>query len=205
MRICDYAKVADWDARLHVLAEMAEPERWTYLSVPDPSRLPVLDSYLRYTFVRLSEQGRIAESDRLACFNTGLLTPNQEEVFGVFTVSENFDPNGPIGQANRKWFLKTWARAGDRMLTDFMKLPELPSYWVDPAELVFNPALQVQLNLDHIIRDNLNRFPAELGGHLDINGVPTDLRESPDIEIEAGPEIEEEPPPAPAVVPLANA
>ena len=41
----------------------------------------------------------------------------------------------------------------------FLSCPALASYWSDPAELVFNPSLQVQLNLDHIIRDNLNRFP----------------------------------------------
>lgn len=47
------------------------------------------------------------------------------------------------------------------------------------------------MNLDHIIRDNLNRFPTELGGHLDINGVPADLNVSPDIEDEAGTDEQE--------------
>src|SRR5260370_30201823 len=61
------------------------------------------------------------------------------------------------------------------MLTDFMELPKLAAYWNDPAELVFDPKLQVQLNLDHIIRDNLHRFPEELGGRVNKDGVPTDL------------------------------
>ncbi|MFC1660553.1 DUF3825 domain-containing protein [Gemmatimonadota bacterium] len=82
--------------------------------------------------------------------------------------------------SHRRWFLQTWARSGDRLLTGFMELPELPTYWTEPAELIFNPALQVQLNLDHIIRENLARFPEELGGQLDANGVPKDLL--PDIE-----------------------
>jgi hypothetical protein len=43
----------------------------------------------------------------------------------------------------------------------------------------------VQLNIDHVIRDNLSRFPTELGGHLDIDGVPSDLAAPPDIEGEA--------------------
>jgi len=180
----DYAKVADWDNRLAVLANMAEPERWTYQSVPDRSPLPVLDSYVRYTFVRVHDQNRIAESERTACFNTGLLTPNQEEIFGVLRVSDIYDPAVPVGPTNKKWFLTAWARSGERQLTDFFELPPLASYWSDPAELVFNPQLQVQLNLDHIIHDNLNRFPVELGGHLDVNGVPTDLTATPDIEAE---------------------
>ncbi len=184
MRIFDFAKVADWDSRLETLAEMAEPERWTYLRVPDKSPLPVLDSYMRYTFLRVHEQGHIAETDRLACFNTGLLTPHQEEIFGVFKVSDNYNPAQPAGHHNKKWFLAGWARAGERQLTTFMAFPPLASYWTDPGELTFNPSLQVQLNLDHIVRDNLSRFPEELGGSLNKDGVPTDLNDAPEIDEE---------------------
>jgi hypothetical protein len=184
MRIFDYAKVADWDSRLAHLAEMAEPERWTFVSVPSESPLPILDSYIRYTFLRLHQQGRLSEADRTSCFNTGLLTPNQEEIFGVFRISDYYDPHKPVSPTNKKWFLTNWARSGERALTDFFELPALASYWTDPAELVFNPQLQVQLNLDHIIRDNINRFPSELGGHLDVNGVPTDLINTPEIDTE---------------------
>ncbi len=187
MRIFDYAKVADWESRLADLAAMAESERWTYMSVPDKSSLPVLDSYIRYTFLRLHEQNRIAESDRTSCFNTGLLTPNQEEIFGVFRISDLYDSAKPVSPTNKKWFLTSWARSGERQLTDFFELPGLASYWTDPAELIFNPQLQVQLNLDHIIRDNINRFPVELGGHLDVNGVPQDLAGTPDIETDVDP------------------
>lgn len=144
---------------------MAEPERWTYRAVPDKSPLPILDGYIRYTFVRAHAQNQVAETNRLSCFNTGLLTPGQEEIFGVFKVSDNFDKTKPAGRENRKRFLTTWARSGDRILTEFMSLPQLATYWSEPGELIFNPALQVQLNLDHIIRDTLNRFPEELGGH----------------------------------------
>lgn len=185
MRIFEYAKVSEWDGRLHVLAELAEKERWTYLAVPDRSSLPILDSYIRYTFLRAHEQGKLVEAGRLSCFNTGLLTPGQEEIFGVFRISDAFKPDQPAGPLNKRWFLTGWLRSGDRQLTEFMQLPHLASYWTDPAELIFNPALQVQLNLDHIIRDNLNRFPVELGGHLDVNGVPLDLITTPDIETEA--------------------
>lgn len=174
-RIFDFAKIADWEDRLTALAEMAEPERWTYLLVPANSSLPVLESYIKFTFMRVFDQQRIVEADHLACFNTGLLTPGQEEIFGVFTVSESYDRTQPISSNNKKWWLKTWARSGDRILTDFMEFPSLAEYWNDPKELIFDPKLQVQLNLDHIIKDNLNRFPEELGGKVDRNGVPTDL------------------------------
>jgi len=165
---------------------MAEPERWVYQQVPDRSPLPVLDSYLRYTFLQAHEQGRIEETERLACFNTGLLTPGQEEIFALFRRHETFDATKELSVTNKKWFLTAWARSGDRQLTEFMELPILATYWTDPSELIFNPGLQVQPNLDHIVRENLNRFPQELGGKLDPNGTPLDLKTSPDIEDEAG-------------------
>lgn len=186
MRIFDYALVANWDDRLAELAELAEPERWTYLAVPTDKPLPVLDSYVRHTFLRLAELERIEQGEALACFNTGLLTPSQEEIFGLFDIADKYDATKPIGPRNKKWFLKSWARAGDRVLTSFQKVPGLASYWNDPGELIFDPSLKVELNLDHIIRDNINRFPVELGGMLDANGVPTDV--DPTEELEDPPE-----------------
>lgn len=61
MRIFDYAKVAEWESRLQKLADMAEKERWTYRSVPSSMSDPILDGYLRYTFIRVHEQERVAE------------------------------------------------------------------------------------------------------------------------------------------------
>lgn len=79
MRIFEYAKVADWDSRLQTLATMAEPEPWNYRSVPSLSPAPVLDAYIRYTFLRVHDQQRITEAAELACFNTGLLTQSHEQ------------------------------------------------------------------------------------------------------------------------------
>ena len=172
MRIFDFALVTEWDSRLNDLANLAEPERWQYVRVPGQVPLPVLDSYIRHTFARLSEQTRIETTETIACFNTGLLTTSQEQIYGVFNVAQRFDGRLPVGPNNKKWFLKGWARAGDRVLTGFAQLPPLPTYWDDPGDLIFNPSLQVELNLDHIIRDNLNRFPEELGGRLGRDGVP---------------------------------
>lgn len=163
-RIFEFARVADWESRLQSLAEIAEPERWRYLYVPSRLTLPILDTYIKYTFSRAFDQQKIVEADRLCCFNTGLLTSGHEEIFAVFTISDAYEPTRPISNANKKWWLKSWARSGDRNLTDFAELPALAEYWNDSRELVFDPKIQVQLNLDHIIKDNLNRFPEEFGG-----------------------------------------
>lgn len=135
-------------------------------------------SHAKHTFSRLSEQGQLAITDRSACFNTGLLTPSQEEIFGQFRVSDRYDPSQPPGAGNKKWFFTGWARAGDRVLTTLPTLPTLATYWSDPSELVLNPALRIELNVDHIVRENLNRFPVELGGRLAGDGIPGDLDDS---------------------------
>ena len=191
MRIVDYAMVANWEDRLQSLASLAEPERWKYLYVPTKERLPILDSYIRQTFSRAYDQQKVMEAEKLTCFNTGLLTPGQEEIFGVFSISERYVRSQPISAMNKKWWLRSWARSGDNMLTEFMEFPSLADYWQDPKELIFDPKHQVQLNLDHIIKDNLNRFPEELGGRLDKNNVPVDLEdqssEDDDIDQAEGP------------------
>ena len=175
MRIFEFALVTEWESRLQVLAQTAEPERWNYLHVPSYRRLQILDNYVRHTFSRAFDQQKLVEGDGMLAFNTGLLTSGQEEIFAVFEIAEHYDPTRPIGDANKKWFLKHWARSGDRMLTDLVEFPALVEYWADPRDLVFDPKLEVQLNLDHIVRDNLSRFPEELGGRVDANNVPTDL------------------------------
>jgi hypothetical protein len=177
MRIFDFAKVSEWGDRLGGLAAIAEPERWCNLHLPTKEKHPILSRYIAHTFIRAYDQQKIVEADQVACFNTGLLTAGHEEVFGIFTISDDYDRMQPISSTNKKWWLKSWARAGDRTLTDFVEFPSLVEYWTDPSHLVFDPKLQVQLNLDHIIRDNLNRFPEELGGRVDQNGKPTDLAE----------------------------
>ncbi|CAN7322034.1 DUF3825 domain-containing protein [Bosea sp. LjRoot237] len=182
MKIFDFAVVADWESRLSNLAQLAEQERWSYLNISGKSNSIILENYIKYTFERAFDQQKIVESDNLTCFNTGLLTPGQEEIYAVFSLSERFDRTKPISSDNKKWYLRSWVRSGDHLLTTFLEFPSLVEYWNDPSHLVFDPKLQVQLNLDHIIRDNLNRFPEELGGKVDKKGVPTDLATQADEE-----------------------
>jgi hypothetical protein len=137
MRIFDFAKIADWDDRLEALAGVAEPERWTYLHAPSQSPLPVLSSYIQYTFLRAFDQQKIVEGDRLACFNTGLLTPGQEEIFGVLPFPKrmigrsrfrsgirsggsNFGFAPVIGCSPILWSFRVWQSTGMTRRTLFL-------------------------------------------------------------------------------------
>src|SRR4051812_36604071 len=109
MRIFEFAIVTEWEGRLQTLAQIAEPERWNYLYAPSYQKLQILDNYVRHTFTRAYDQQKMIEGDGMISFNTGLLTPGQEEIFGVFTLSDHYNPERPAAEVNKKWFLKYWA------------------------------------------------------------------------------------------------
>src|SRR5438552_15374344 len=68
---------------------MAKKEQWNFVrpEFHKPGvRFPILHNYLNYTFLRLQQQNKIAfaAEGRAACFNTGLMTADQKEIFALF-------------------------------------------------------------------------------------------------------------------------
>jgi hypothetical protein len=185
--VFQFAIVTEWEDRLYRLAELAERERWTYTRLPSSSPLPILDSYVKFTFQTALQQRAVCESEVAACFNTGLLTSNHEEIFGYFVRSEYFDIARPAGLDNKKWFLRAFIKESDGRLFDFDQPPPLVRYWQSPDELLFNPSVDVVKNVDHIVVDNLERFPAEEGGRLGLDGVPEEWTEEAEEAREASP------------------
>ncbi len=137
---------------------LAEREPWEYKLSPNPESYPILRSYIRYTFRRLREMDGgvlVARHGRRAAFNTGLVTPNQEEIFGV--LAKNDKPN------RQEWKLAGFKKASDRdMVENFGDaLPPLADYFDDPAVLLYDRRCQLIINIDHVL-ENLNRFPKAL-------------------------------------------
>jgi hypothetical protein len=118
-----------------------------------------LGNYLRYTFKRLVQQGKIEESSdsqgtKVAAFNTGLFTPNYEAIYAFFEA--NRDPN------RQPWVLKDFVPESDRRMAFFERRPAVARYFDNPAELIYDPDRELIPNLDHIIDDNVDRYPADL-------------------------------------------
>ena len=90
-----FAWFQDRDDKLQDLVDLAEPEEWGYDSIPGehPYPYPVLFNYLDRTYLRLVEEGKISltENGQFACFNVGLVTPNQEPIFASFDVNRRED------------------------------------------------------------------------------------------------------------------
>ena len=147
------------------LATKAEQEHWSYLHTPNPYPSPILRSYLTYTFARVKEESDAAE-DRdkkirfgsdgakdYACFNTGLVTPDQEPIYALFVAQ-------PPERDGCDWRLLSFCAKSDRpMLGKFDQLPEMANYFDDPRELIYDRNCELVLDLPHIIGDRLDRFP----------------------------------------------
>lgn len=137
------------------LAELAEKETWDYTRTPQHETVPILRSYIRYTYRRLKEMDnaiRVSTSGRRAAFNTGLVTPNQEEIFGVLATH-------PTGY-RQPWLLAGFKKASDRDVVEHFggALPPLADYFDDPSVLLYDRRCPLIINIDHVL-ENIGRFP----------------------------------------------
>jgi hypothetical protein len=145
-----------YESRLKELAERAQPERWSF----DPAQpVVILGNYLRYTFKRLLQERKIEEGtdsahSKVAAFNTGLFTPNYEPIYAFFEANRD--------QERQPWVLRDFVVESDRRLTFFPRKPRPARYFDKPAELIYDPDRELIPNLDHILDENLDRYPADL-------------------------------------------
>ena len=139
--------------------ELAEWEDWEYHNTQSERQRPILLSYLRYTYARLAEEGKIAISPdgQRACFNTGLGTPDEEDIFALFVRNKIPD--------QQPWFLQRWCREGQGELCPFGDLPRAAHYFDDPSLLVFDARKTVRVDWEHLMQDDhLPRFPEPYAG-----------------------------------------
>ncbi len=166
------------DECITALADLAEPEDWSYQHVEDEHSNPVLYNYIKFTYKRLAEENKIEISDdgQLLVFNTGLVTPAQEAIYCTA------NPNKLDG-IDAPWHIKEWRRRGEHSLTSVATLPEMASYYDDPSALVLDHRKEVRVNVEHVIADNKDRFP-EPYGTMDNYALQTFLKGAVDNALE---------------------
>src|ERR1700756_153247 len=144
----------NFDNTLNTLRDLAMSENWDY-STPSPDRhLPILYNYLLHTFARIKEEGKLIEIENYSCFNTGLVTENQEEIFMLF--KKKRDGNG--------WIFQEFCKDSSSSLQKFKTLPERAMYFAEHSELIYDTRLELRINIDHIVDDaeNFARFPKDM-------------------------------------------
>jgi hypothetical protein len=150
----NFAWFSNFQNSIDELQQLAMNEDWDYKLTPT-GKLPILSNYIYHTFSKLKEEGKIEESNDFCMFNTGLVTENQEEIFGYCAKNKKPDTTIP-------WFFQGWRKASDRDLVKFSKLAEVANYFDDPSVLIYNTNIELRVNIDHIIQDNKLRFPDSL-------------------------------------------
>lgn len=156
-----FVLILNRDERMEELAELAQDEDWDYKYSGSAEPKPVLRSYVYYTFDRLEDEGKIEQStdsdgQPIACFNTGLVTQLQEQIFAYMTPNRQQVVGGP------PWFLHAFLAESDRRMTFFAKRPDIADYFEDPAELIYDTRVDLIVDIPHIIQDNRDRFPEKL-------------------------------------------
>lgn len=143
---------------LFELARIAKPEPWEYNDHRNKYPMPVLFNYLKNTYQQSVIEGKIAVSENLdaICFNTGLLTPAHRWIY--FLATRNYIQNR---SRNIPWHFQGWYLYGAHELARFMEMPDVPDYCEDTRQFVYDKRSALQFDLDHIVQDNRNRFPAQ--------------------------------------------
>lgn len=155
-----------FEKKLAYLADMSMKEDWDFkdpLYKVEGRNFPILYNYLNFTYDRLKEENKLAisEDGRAMCFNTGLQTEFEEDIFAYFVKNERYPDS-----ATQQWFFVKFCRPFERELTTFCPLPSIADYFENPSDLIFDKRLlPIRPNYEHIIRDNKERFDAAYHEH----------------------------------------
>ena len=141
------------------LEGMALKESWT---VAKDQPYQVLINYLKYTFLKARQSPKtfVEEPGEYAIFNTGLVNKNYEWIYAYF------EPNKNQG---KKWFLAGFCSVGDRGDTGLGKRVSakvgnhLPAkvVWLGPEELYFDVEKPIHTDWTHLVRQRIERLPAD--------------------------------------------
>ncbi len=153
-QLFEFAFFPFFDNAISNLAGMAIQEPWSF-SNERPNSFSILKNYLEHIFRRIKYENKILYSTNnlLACFNTGLMTPSYQYIFAFF--EKNRNPNAQ----NQYYFKKFISESDIGILSNFEKPPQAAYFFQDPSLLIYDPALSILKDIDHIVDDNIERFP----------------------------------------------
>lgn len=149
-------KFDDFEKDIQSLAQLAKEEYWCYHNSKDPYL--ILKIYLQYTFYRLVKQDKVFADEKreYAAFNTGLMTKNFLPIFGVMKVLPEKEKYEFLGFA-----IAGNQGLGKKLVELFSPLPEKATYIDKLEDYFFDLSCPLHTDYDHIITDNLSRFPLD--------------------------------------------
>ncbi len=146
----------DWNRLLPNLAELAQNEKWGFSD--DAEDYSILQSYICYTYDRLVYEDKISfsEDGKYAAMNTGLVNSTYDDIFLLFELTAGHNICVGCCCAGSEPYGKTLFSQID-FNTNY---PERAAYFQNLSDLIMDTSKTVMLDKKHIIKDNVNRFPA---------------------------------------------
>lgn len=147
-----------WDI-IPSLVEKAEEEDWTGRS---SAQYSVLASYITFTYERVKRENKICQSSdgMWTAFNTGLLTPEGEKLFGMFEMSKY--------PGKETWAFEGWYENTNGSFYEHFPHPQpkATEYFFPATNLVYDFTRTLTLNTTQIMQN--------------IDLVPPQFRDAPD-------------------------
>lgn len=160
----EWSFMGKYNDALAMLKEKALPESWSFQH-DQGNKNSILDSYLRYTFLRIKKENKICytKDGQWAIFNTGLVTKTYLPIYALF-VKNRLEGMQP-------WYFNSFIAEGEKSkvgrisVIDFPARPKRAQYFDDPADLLYmvsDSGSELSPNYEHIITDNIDRLPTAL-------------------------------------------
>ncbi|WNJ18989.1 DUF3825 domain-containing protein [Pontibacter sp. G13] len=158
-----FAQFQDLGKSYQQLAEWAIPEDWNLGSEipPEQSRL---HNYLIHTFRQAQIQGQVrfgksTDNVRIACFHTGLYTPDWHAIYGWFIPNSATRPDGAAYLKNPHWVFEKWVISGNRELQWLDRIPQAVKYLGNEVKIGGLSERDWQVDWKHLLDDRKERFP----------------------------------------------
>jgi len=156
-----FAVFPNYNEAIRFLAEnLADREEWDFSDTKTKTH-SILKNFLEFTFRKLRHEKKVTFTldNKFASFNTGLITDNLEDIFAFFEEYKNPKPG-----FNTPFCFKAFLKKSDPQILKYFShdLPDIANFFDKPDLLIFNPKCELIPDIDHIIKDNIDRFPIHL-------------------------------------------
>lgn len=166
-----FADFNDFNQSLLDLHAKAEVENWDYINKPT-SGVPVLWSYINHSFERIMVQKKLVkgrsskDGKEYLYFNTGLVTPFQDEIYGYFMKIPTIDKLDSWHIKQPEYEFLEFETDQSHYRKFFPAEPDIATYFAEAEvrELVFDTSLndgKIIIDREHI-KNRKTRFPSEV-------------------------------------------
>lgn len=180
----EFANFGDFKSSLVELRNLAENENWDYLKKPT-RRVPVLFSYLNQTCNRLIKQNKVEkgksskDGTEYAYFNTGLVTPQQDEIFAYFIKNPRYVKLAEWGLQPAEWNFIEFNTEQSVYRRYFKDVPDIATYFseAEVADLIFDTRVPIIPDKEHLLKRK-GRIESDRIRNLDDEGFVEEIKDA---------------------------